>query len=123
MTGPQIRAWRIAQGWTQTDAAARLGVSKSTLCLIEQSDMLRTLASGRVASLIRQWGDSPPAEFKRMGKPRETRGRPVNHIPPPNVEFCRAELARNPGLTDADLARACGLTRQRIGQLRQRWGF
>ncbi len=123
MTGPQIRAWRIAQGWTQTYAAARLGVSKSTLCLIEQCHTPSTLAAGRVASLIRQWGDSPPAEFKRMDKPRATRGRPVNRIPPPNVEFCRAELARNPTLTDADLARACGLTRQRIGQLRARWGF
>jgi DNA-binding XRE family transcriptional regulator len=123
VTGPAIRAWRIAQGWTLIVAAARFGVSRSTLCLIEQSDTLRTLAAGRVASLIRLWGDSPPAEFRPMGKPRETRGRPVNHIPPPNVEFCRAELARNPALTDADLARACGLTRQRIGQLRARWRF
>jgi DNA-binding XRE family transcriptional regulator len=122
MTGPQIRAWRIAQGWTRAHAAARFGVSVSTLALIELGHTPSTLAAGRVASLIRQWGDHPPAADPPQPKRRRT-GRPLNKTPPRTFEAIRAELARNPAITDAAIGRAVGVTRQAVGQLRRRWGI
>jgi DNA-binding XRE family transcriptional regulator len=121
MSGPEIRAWRLAQGWTQAYAAGRLGVSRSTLHLIERGDTISSLAAGRVASVIREWGDRPPADTP-LPLPRK-RGRPRNHVPPPSVERIRAEIRRNPRLTDADLARLVGVSRQAVGQMRARWAF
>ncbi len=123
MTGPQIRAWRLAQGWTQAQAAARFGMSRSTLHLIERGHTPSTLAAGRVASLIRQWGDTPPPPDDAPSPQRGKAGRPRNHTPTPRAVEIRAELARNPRLTDADLARWSGVTRQAVAQLRRRWGF
>jgi DNA-binding XRE family transcriptional regulator len=124
MTGPAIRAWRVAQGWTQDQAAARFGMSRSTLSLIELGHTPSTLAAGRVYTLIRQWGDNPPpppddAPPRQRGKP----GRPRNQTPPPRAVEIRAELARNPRLTDTELAQWSGVSRQAVAQLRRRWGF
>jgi DNA-binding XRE family transcriptional regulator len=124
MTGPQIRAWRIAQGWTRAHAAARFGVAVSTLALIERGHTPSTLAAGRVAGLIRQWGDTPPPPPDDAPSPQRGKaGRPRNHTPTPRAVEIRAELARNPRLTDSDLARWSGVTRQAVAQLRRRWGF
>jgi DNA-binding XRE family transcriptional regulator len=124
MTGHEIRAWRVAQGWTRTHAAASFGVAVSTLALIERGHTPSTLAAGRVASLIRQWGDNPPpppedAPQHQRSKP----GRPRNQTLPPRAVEIRAELACNPRLTDAKLARWSGVSRQAVGKLRRRWGF
>ncbi len=122
MIGPQIRAWRIAHGWTQAYAAGRLGVSRSTLHLIERGDTISTLAAGHVASVIREWGDMPPPADTPLPPPRR-RGRTRNHVPPPSVDRVREEMRLNPRLTDADLARRVGVTRQAVGQMRRRWRF
>ena len=37
MTGMQVRAHRKARGWTQTELAARLGVSQGYVCLLERA--------------------------------------------------------------------------------------
>ena len=42
--GAQLRTLRIARGITQSDAAARAGVSRSTAVLLEQGDESRTLS-------------------------------------------------------------------------------
>jgi transcriptional regulator with XRE-family HTH domain len=42
--GAQLRTLRIARGITQSDAAARAGVSRSTAVLLEQGDEGRTLS-------------------------------------------------------------------------------
>jgi DNA-binding XRE family transcriptional regulator len=124
MTGPEIRAWRIAQGWTQAQAAARFGMSRSTLHLIEHSDTPSTLAAARAASLIRKWGDTPPPPAADTPPPQQRKaGAPRRNTPPPSVARIRAELARDPTLTDAALAREAGVTRQAVGQMRRRWGF
>lgn len=124
MTGPKIRAWRIAQGWTRAHAAARFGIAVSTLNLIELCHTPSTLAAGRVASLIRQWGDTPPPPPDDAPSPQRGKaGRPRNQTPPPRAVAIRAELARNPRLTDADLAQWSGVTRQAVAQMRRRWGF
>lgn len=42
--GAQLRTLRIARGMTQSEAAARAGVSRSTAVLLEQGDESRTLS-------------------------------------------------------------------------------
>ena len=42
--GDQLRTLRIARGMTQSEAAARAGVSRSTAVLLEQGDESRTLS-------------------------------------------------------------------------------
>ena len=42
--GAQLRTLRIARGMTQSDAAARAGVSRSTAVLLERGDESRTLS-------------------------------------------------------------------------------
>ena len=42
--GTQLRTLRIARGMTQSEAAARAGVSRSTAVLLEQGDESRTLS-------------------------------------------------------------------------------
>ena len=42
--GARLRTLRIARGITQSDAAARAGVSRSTAVLLEQGDESRTLS-------------------------------------------------------------------------------
>lgn len=42
--GAQLRILRIARGMTQSEAAARAGVSRSTAVLLEQGDESRTLS-------------------------------------------------------------------------------
>ncbi len=42
--GSQLRTLRIARGMTQSDAAARAGVARSTAVLLEQGDESRTLS-------------------------------------------------------------------------------
>ncbi len=124
MTGPEIRAWRVAQGWTRAHAAASFGVAVSTLALIERGHTPSTLAAGRVASLICQWGDTPPPPPDDTPPPQRLKaGAPRRNTPPPSVARIRAELAREPTLTDAALAREAGVTRQAVGQMRRRWGF
>jgi len=124
MTPADLRAWRIAQGWTRAHAAQRFGVAVSTLASIELGHTPNTLAAGRVASLIRRWGDNPPpppddAPLPQRGKA----GRPRKQAPPQRAVEIRAELARNPRLTDSDLAQWSGVTRQAVAQMRRRWGF
>lgn len=42
--GAQLRTLRIARGMTQSETAARAGVSRSTAVLLEQGDESRTLS-------------------------------------------------------------------------------
>lgn len=42
--GAQLRTLRMARGMTQSEAAARAGVSRSTAVLLEQGDESRTLS-------------------------------------------------------------------------------
>ena len=81
--GTRVRAWRLREGWTQSELARRAGIAPITVTRLEQTGAIAMPRLLRVAAVLGALetfsdvfkADSQIESLEELRKPRRKRGR------------------------------------------------